>query len=231
MQLAVTSPRGRSGITLALALLFGLATLAVGADAQAKSKSRHHPPANVSGKFDYYVMSLSWSPTFCESHASNPQCSQSLGFVLHGLWPQYQAGGYPQHCATEERLTDEARTLGKTVFPTEDLMVHEWQTHGTCSGSSALAYFQAAQRAHQSITLPPPLAPGQQQRSLSVQQLTKLVRDANPAITSRSLALVCARQELSEVRICLGKDLAPRACGNQVNSSCGTGSVRLPNAQ
>ena len=201
-----------------------------GAEAKPKHGGQHRP-TNVSGKFDYYVMSLSWSPTFCESHKTNPQCDKHFGFVLHGLWPQFQSGGYPQHCATSEQLTAEARPLGLKVFPTEDLMVHEWQTHGTCNGSSALEYFKAAQTAHESIKVPPQLEPGGNKKSMTAQQISKLVREANPAITAKSLALVCASKELAEVRICLSKDLAPKPCGNKVNSSCGTAAVTVPGAK
>ena len=47
---------------------------------------RHTEPGN----FDYYVLVLSWSPTYClhEGGARNdPQCDseQSHDFVLHGL--------------------------------------------------------------------------------------------------------------------------------------------------
>jgi ribonuclease T2 len=217
---------------LAGRLLLALALAATGA-AQAKGShhKRHRPPANVSGRFDYYVMSLSWSPTFCETHQDNPQCGQHFGFVLHGLWPQYESGGYPQDCATSERLTDEARTLGLTVFPTEQLMAHEWQKHGTCSGSPALAYFRAAESAHASVKLPPELEPGSESRKMTGAQIARLVRDANPAITGQGLALVCDRQELTELRVCLSKDLSPRACGRQVNGSCGAGPVQLPGAR
>jgi ribonuclease T2 len=198
----------------------------------ADASSRHHPAASQSGKFDYYVMSLSWSPTFCETHSTNAQCAQHPGFVLHGLWPQYQSGGYPQHCATSERLTDDARTLGIAVYPTEDLMVHEWQTHGTCNGTSALDYFKSAQAAHQGIAVPAALQPGGSVKSMTSQQIASLVRDANPAVTSKSMALVCSNHELSEVRICLSKDdLKPRACGSQVGSSCGTAPVKVPGVQ
>jgi len=207
-----------------------VAALCVSGGVEAKSK--HHPPPNQSGKFDYYVMSLSWSPTFCETHETNPQCDKHFGFVLHGLWPQFQAGGYPQHCSTAENLTDAARTLGVTVFPTEDLMVHEWQTHGTCNGSSALDYFNAAKNAHESVSVPPALEPGDKTKTLTGQQLSKLVRDANPAITAKSLALICGNKELAEVRVCLSKDdLKPRPCGNKVSSSCGTGAVKVPGVQ
>lgn len=211
-------------------LIAALAALCVGG---AHARSRHHAAADVSGKFDYYVMSLSWSPTFCESHKSNQQCGQHLGFVLHGLWPQYQAGGYPQQCATPERLTEAARAYAveNRLFPTEDLLAHEWQTHGTCNGSSALDYFKAAQSAHASIQVPAQLAPGDRRKSLTGREISKLIRDANPAITAKSMVVQCAGKELSEVRVCLSKDLAPRPCGSKVNDGCGTGLVKVPGAE
>lgn len=67
----------------------------------------------VAGVFDYYVLSLSWSPTFCLTHQNDSQCSgKGYGFVLHGLWPQYARGGWPQsferdaldRCRARERL-------------------------------------------------------------------------------------------------------------------------------
>lgn len=97
-----------------------------------------------------------------------------------------------------------------TVFPTEQLMTHEWQKHGTCSGSPALAYFKAAEDAHASVKLPPELEPGSERRSMTGAQIAKLIRDANPAITGRSLAVVCS--------------------GRKVASSCGTGPVQVPGA-
>jgi ribonuclease T2 len=151
---------------------------------------------------------------------------------LHGLWPQYQTGGYPQHCATSEALTSDARTLGMTVFPTETLMVHEWETHGTCSGMAALDYFKLAKTAHESIAVPTQLQPGGNVKSMNGQKISSLLRDANTSITSKSIALICGGHELSEVRICLSKDdLKPRACGSKVSSSCGTAPVKVPGVQ
>ena len=196
------------------------------------ARAKHHQPADTTGKFDYYVLTLSWSPTFCETHSSNPQCGSHPGFVLHGLWPQYQAGGYPKQCSPAGRLTDEARALGVTVFPTEDLMVHEWQTHGTCSGMPAIEYFKAARAARESIAVPPALGPGSTKRTMTAQRISKLVRDANPAVTSRSLVVMCTHKELMEVRVCLSRDdLKPMTCGSKVSSSCGTAPVTVPGAQ
>src|SRR6476469_4564070 len=62
---------------------------------------------NDAGQFDFYVLSLSWSPSFCATAAERgngrgptPQCGpRHYSFVVHGLWPQYDArcapGGAP----------------------------------------------------------------------------------------------------------------------------------------
>ena len=59
------------------------------------------------GAFDYYVLSLSWSPTWCalEGDARDaPQCDPAAdaGWSLHGLWPQNERG-WPSYCLTAAR--------------------------------------------------------------------------------------------------------------------------------
>ena len=49
-------------LTLPLLLAAGLISLAGGAKAQDKRQ-------NAPGEFDFYVLSLSWSPSFCEEAA------------------------------------------------------------------------------------------------------------------------------------------------------------------
>src|SRR5260370_16727028 len=53
---------------------------------------------NEPGQFDFYVLSLSWSPSFCdaaterspERAARDQQCGdRPFSFVVHGLLPQY----------------------------------------------------------------------------------------------------------------------------------------------
>jgi ribonuclease I len=55
---------------------------------------------------DIYVLAYSWQPQFCYGQTSYPGCLSpqdywKTHFTLHGLWPQYEAGGYPQTCSTE----------------------------------------------------------------------------------------------------------------------------------
>src|SRR5713101_2070050 len=71
---------------------------------------------NAPGEFDFYVLSLSWSPSFCEEASergsggrSQVQCGgRPFSFVVHGLWPQYERG-FPDYCQREP----------KTVAPAE----------------------------------------------------------------------------------------------------------------
>ena len=57
---------------------------------------------NQPGQFDFYVLSLSWSPSFCESAGERgtpprEQCgARPYSFVVHGLWPQYDRG-FPEY--------------------------------------------------------------------------------------------------------------------------------------
>ena len=94
------SSRTRFGWFLSLPLMAGTALLGL--------SSHHHMRQQFSGepgKFDYYVLALSWSPEFCHSHPANAQCSGHFGFVVHGLWPQF-VDGYPEHCSTQPGLAD-----------------------------------------------------------------------------------------------------------------------------
>src|SRR5215204_2400389 len=60
---------------------------------------------NQAGEFDFYVLALSWSPSFCEAAAERSagrapaaQCGERpYSFVVHGLWPQYEKG-FPEYC-------------------------------------------------------------------------------------------------------------------------------------
>jgi ribonuclease T2 len=202
--------------------------------AQAGADARPRRDANAeAGRFDYYVLTLSWSPVYCERHPDDgEQCgARRYGFVLHGLWPQYANGGHPSTCFTSSRLTEDARAYGRTVFPSEKLVAHEWQQHGTCSGLPAKDYFKAADDARNAIRIPPELEPGARTRETTAQAVSKMIRDSNPRIANRGLAVMCSGPELSEVRICLDRDLQPMACGNGVRDNCRGGTIRVPGAR
>ncbi|WP_438802769.1 ribonuclease T2 family protein, partial [Klebsiella michiganensis] len=82
----------------------------------------------------------SWSPSYCAAEGSNAnrqQCStgRPYGFVVHGLWPQYEQG-YPQDCTTDEPRDvpfSQARQISD-IMPSAGLVTYEWRKHGTCTG-------------------------------------------------------------------------------------------------
>lgn len=176
--------------------------------------------APASPAFDYYVLSLSWSPEYCARARRDDglQCSQPRSFVVHGLWPQYERG-YPQRCDRERQRIPE-RTIERMlpIMPSRGLVIHEWRSHGSCSGLAPEPYFDTVARAWSGLRVPTPTADPDQR--LAAVSLREQFRKANPQLSSDSLRLVCARGYLSEVRICLDQALAPRACGSDVRDRC-----------
>jgi ribonuclease T2 len=214
-------------------LLLRACTLALLMLVTGQSYARHHHKQDTdaqSGQFDYYLLSLSWAPTYCLTHGDDgAECSnKGYGFVLHGLWPQYNGGGYPQNCDTRFQLTSEAAAKGRTIYPSERLMSHEWQAHGTCSGVSALDYFSTADRATAAVSIPAAFNAPRSDQSLTAPQIIELFHRANPQMPDDSMTVACSRATMSEVRVCLTRGLVVRACGQGVRNSCPRVPLRLP---
>ena len=116
---------------------------------------------NAPGEFDFYVLSLSWSPSFCEAAAergnsgrSQVQCERPYSFVVHGLWPQYERG-FPEYCQRPSpRLDRNIMTSMLDLMPAPGLIFNEWDKHGTCSGLGARAYFESIRKARAAVKIP-----------------------------------------------------------------------------
>lgn len=209
--------------------LFVIATLFLSGSAFARHHHRQTLSESVAGQFDYYLLSLSWSPAYCLTHPDDrAQCgSKGFGFVLHGLWPQFDSGGYPQNCATNSTLTTEATALGQSLYPSPKLVGHEWDRHGTCSGMDAVNYFRTADRAAAAVKIPAMFEAPASMLQMSGTQIIAAFHASNPAIPGNALAVECSRGQLSEVRVCLTRDLKTRDCGRGVRSNCSDGPVQI----
>ncbi|GJE61974.1 ribonuclease T2 [Methylobacterium trifolii] len=167
---------------------------------------------NAPGAFDFYVLALSWSPTYCDTAGSrrdDRQCApgRGLGFVVHGLWPQFSRG-YPQNCSAVERQpTRQAMDLAGEVYPSEGLARYEWRKHGTCSGLDPAAYFRAAREARMAVTIPDALKGSGGEQRLAPIEIARQFVAANKGLRPDMMAVTCARGQLQEVRVCFGKDL------------------------
>jgi ribonuclease T2 len=214
--------------------LTGVLVLLVASLAIARGHGHRNGPAP--GKFDYWLMSLSWSPSYCESHPNDDrQCRRKAGygFVLHGLWPQSRGGYGPQDCATFAKPGDAVIQRALAFMPSRHLIEHEWQAHGACSGMDPDDYFAAADRAFSAVTVPPVLSRPRSPPRLSADEIVAAFRTANPGLRSDMLSVICHDGgELTEVRVCLDRGtLAPRACGGRVRNTCRAGTLRIPAAR
>lgn len=207
--------------------------LAAGTAAARGHGHRHGDAARgTPGRFDYYLMSLSWSPSFCATHpGESEQCAkQGFGFVLHGLWPQYRNGSWPQQCRSAAGPDEMTIAHALAFMPSRHLIEHEWEKHGTCTGLDAHDYFALADRAFASVAIPPALRAPHAAPELSAKDLVDAFIAANHGLTRDMLSVECHDgADLTEVHVCLSRDdLTPQACGGRVRDSCRIGTLRIP---
>lgn len=179
----------------------------------------------VPGKFDYYLLSLSWSPQYCavQGKGDAEQCGpeKRYSFVVHGLWPQYERGGYPSRCATREKIDNATINAQLDIMPSVALVKHEWAVHGVCSGTGALAYFAELRQAFQKIVLPDFYKRPTGKLSRLPSQMKREIAAANPWLPENAMAVTCDGQFLKELRICLDRSFNPRPCSDEVaRASC-----------
>lgn len=183
------------------------------------------------GDFDFYVLALSWSPGFCElKGGDNRQCEPGagLGFVLHGLWPQYERG-FPSDCSGPSTPSRVALEGADGVFPTEGLARYEWRKHGTCTGRSPSDYFADAARARQGVAIPPPFQKPTAPQSFVPIDIERAFVAANSRLRPGMMAVGCRRGLLEDVKICLSKDLREfRACPEVVRRGCRAREISVP---
>jgi len=195
-----------------------------------------HAQSARPGTFDYYVLALSWSPTWCalEGRARNaPQCVQGTGrgWVLHGLWPQYERG-WPSNCTTTARSPSRAETAEMAdIMGSSGVAWHQWRKHGRCTGLSAADYFSLSRRAWESIHFPPAFADLRSDVRLSPRLLEQAFIQANPGLSPDMITVTCRSGRVQEVRLCLTRSLEPRSCAPDAARDCSLPSALLPAAR
>lgn len=173
---------------------------------------------NRPGAFDYYALVLSWNPSYCRDEGEtrdDRQCqvSKQYGFLLHGLWPQYESG-WPNDCFTGRRpWVPEGVIAGmRDIMPSRNLVIHEYRTHGTCSGLDPAQYFAVARELYQRISVPARFAAPAANTVASPKDIEAAFVGANPWLKPDMISVTCRDARLYDVRICFGRDLAPSAC-------------------
>jgi ribonuclease T2 len=219
------------GNAIKIGMLALLAT--AGVSSIASARHRHHSSETAPGAFDYYVLSLSWSPAFCLLSPASTECNgpRRYGFIVHGLWPQNERG-WPENCASTAQVPDKTVEQISDLMPARKLIYHEWSAHGTCSGLDPVDFFALVRRAYGGVTIPQSLvSPG----AAIEQSPTAVVNDflrANPRLPAQSVVATCSGQgapRLREVHVCFDRELNPRACSaGAMREACRAASLIVP---
>jgi ribonuclease T2 len=213
-----------------ITLLLAAALLCTGA-----AEARRARPSGEPGQCFYYALSLWWSPAFCAQNGDRDpnQCADGrrLGFVLHGLWPQYEKG-YPQSCS-RDKLPDAVRRKYEGIYPSPKLIGHEWDKHGTCSGLAPERYLALSARLKDELKIPSPYQQPAQPVRVTIAQFQDAFRSANPGLAEDGLVPFCtgAGRFLREVHACYTQDGKSRGCApdevKRSRKSCGQPSFLL----
>jgi ribonuclease T2 len=179
--------------------------------------------------FDYYLLALSWSPSWCldEGDPEHEQCApgRELGFTLHGLWPQFDEG-WPDDCDTSHADPSRRETAAMAdIMGSGSLAWHQWKKHGRCSGLSAADYFDAARAAYEALDLAVPAGSRTTAAALEADFLA-----ANPQFAADGVIVTCDGRRIEELRLCLSRALEPRGCGADVLADAcrSRGALDLP---
>lgn len=189
------------------------------------------------GVFDYYVLSLSWSPSYCGSPAGRSDASQCapgrrFAFMVHGLWPQFNRG-WPEYCPTAETWVPEEQIEAMLdMMPSRKLIIHEWRKHGTCSGLSQQAYFNAIRSLRGIVSIPARyLSPDAGILTTPLQLVQDFVA-SNKNLTAEMLSVQCGNARntarLSELRICLDRSGNFASCGRNEANRCQAREIYMP---
>jgi ribonuclease T2 len=195
-----------------LLLLFLTILLSVNSPVWAKKKKK----TKSAPTFDYFLLSLSWAPKYCKLHPSDrtAECAigNRTGFVVHGLWPQRETSQGPPCSADGQKVTTAIVNATLKYIPTKELMQHEWDHHGTCSGLGMADYFATVRKVRDSVVVPSALVAPITESTMTASQIEAAFAAANAAMPPKAFRTSCASGMLQEARVCFNKDLAARPC-------------------
>lgn len=239
-------PNRRPAALLAALLLAAALPLALAGCGEEPPQSKSSKPAGSTGEsvaakapvpqgrgFDFYVLSLSWSPTWCmdnDATGRGEQCrrGRNAGFIVHGLWPQFERG-YPEYCRTREsdRVPASLGSQYLDIIPSMGLIGHQWRKHGSCSGLSQRDYLAATRAALARVAIPDSLEEGSGER-LATDAIEAALVAANPGLSERGIAVTCDGGRLDEIRICMTPGLEFRDCPEVDRAACKAKSITQP---
>lgn len=181
--------------------------------------------------FDFYVLALMWSPSYCAAEgadANRQQCSRPYSFAVHGLWPQFEKG-WPQDCSTDEPdVTNETMRSLYDIIPAAGLIRYQWRKHGSCAGLSQRDYFRVLRAAREKVAVPNQYADRDTAATVTPDSVERAFLSANPGLPANGAAVICDERFMREIRICLTRELEFRSCPEVDRRDCRLKSAEMP---
>lgn len=201
-------------------------------DKPARTKTTPVSARNDGPEFDFYVLALSWSPSYCatENSPDREQCGRERhGFIVHGLWPQYESG-FPEFCESRfsDRVSQQAADSISDLMPGTGLVRYQWRKHGLCTGLDQRDYFATMRKAFGRIAIPDSFENPTRSQTLQPQSIETEFLKANPGMRANGIAVTCSNGHLADVRICLTKDLKFRSCPEVDRDACRSSRTQVP---
>ncbi|MDH2998919.1 ribonuclease [Pasteurellaceae bacterium LFhippo2] len=171
---------------------------------------------NKNADVDYYMLALSWSPSFCEIQRKKYdggmpkhlqyQCGsgQQFGWVIHGLWPQSASARnpsqHPRFCRGDLPPVPEALIKSYMIeSPGASLLQGQWEKHGACAFDNAAEYFAKQRELYLDLKLP--------SQDLNRKELFQWMRQNNAHIGNAYL-----RASKNELYVCYDKNWKVMDC-------------------
>ncbi len=102
------------------------------------------------------------------------------------------------------------------IMPDRNLIQHEWRAHGSCSGLTPAEYFGNIRAAYSRLRIPRTFGVRNGQARTAPEELAGLFSRSAGTLGPDSVRVACRNGELSEIRVCLSRNLEPIPCSNQV---------------
>src|SRR5262249_9111945 len=90
------------------------------------------------------------------------------------------------------------------------------------------AYFETIRKARAAIKIPEQFLELSEPKTLTPDEIEEAFVKANPGLSTASIAVTCDSRRLSEVRVCMSKDLQFRACEEVDRRACRRDKLMMP---
>ncbi len=114
------------------------------------------------------------------------------------------------------------------LMPSPRLVFHEWDTHGTCSGLSARAYFDNVRKARAIVKIPERFIELSDYATVTPDEVEEAFVQSNPGLSRAAISVTCDSRRLSEVRVCMSKEFGFRDCPEQERRACRRDKLVMP---